>query len=91
MVVEGGDDAGPSEPIESQAAVSPLSYSSDDSEEESQENEDDEEVDITGDMDAAGEEEEKGCEGEINPKGAHPDPYLFSLHFAIFNILIIAR
>jgi len=38
---------------------------------------DDRDVDITGDLDATREEEER-LEGELNPRGAHLDPYLFT-------------
>ena len=44
-------------------------------------------MDITGDLDAIGEEKE-GLEGESDPRGAHPDPYLFTWHFKAFLILI---
>ena len=88
MVVGGGNDAGLSEPIESQAMFA-LSSSSNDSKRENEE--DNEEVDITRYGDATEEKEEEGFERETNPKDAHPNPFIFTLHFTTFviNISII--
>jgi len=89
MVIEGYDGAGPSKLINSQAIISPSSFSSDDNKRKRREEYegDDEDVDIIGDLDAAREEDER-LEGESDPRGAHPDPYLFTWHFKAFLILI---
>jgi len=79
MVTEGGNNAGPSGSTGSQAATSLLSSLLDDSEEEENE---DEEVNITRDSSVA--EEEDGYEGESDPRGANPDPYLFYYAFCFF-------